>query len=326
MKAHKTQNLKLLALSLKFTLCVLSLTLISGCQNHQLYKDKRVMMGTFVEVISPGKNAPQIVFSEFLRIDNLLSKYKPESEISQLNRTGKIKASPDTFQIIKAAKEFYKTSDGAFDITVAPLLDLWGFTDKNYKVPKDAEIKETLKLVGSDKIILHEEESVIEFKLSGMKIDLGGIAKGYALDCAVKKLKGQGIKSCLINAGGQIYGLGDKFGKPWKIAIRNPRNKEIVSLLKLRNRSVSTSGDYEQYFTAANKRFSHILNPKTGYPAQSQVISATVTASDGLRADALSTAIFVLGRQRGKELARKFPGVEFSIFEAKNTQDIKSRK
>jgi thiamine biosynthesis lipoprotein len=286
---------------------------LCGCQGKQLYTDNRVMMGTIIEVTSPDKEAAGIVFGEVERIENLFSKYKPESEVSKLNNTGKLKASPETFYIIKKAKEFWRQTDGAFDITVAPLVDLWGFTDKNYNLPKDEEIKNILSCIGSDKIILQDEDNVVKFSFPGIKIDLGAIAKGYALDCAAKRLKEKGINSCLINAGGQVYCLGRKFGRPWKIAIKDPRGGKFKGYLELADKSVATSGDYEQFFLKNNKRYAHILNPKTGYPADAQVLSVTVIAADGLTADALSTAIFVLGKEKGQELAKKFPEVEVRI-------------
>jgi thiamine biosynthesis lipoprotein len=270
-------------------------------------------MGTFVEVTSPYKEALDIVFKEFQRIENLLSKYNPDSEVSRLNKFGKLRVSPETFYVIKKSQEFYQQTNGAFDITVASLVDLWGFTDKKYTLPDKEDIKKTLEFVGSDKIILHEENNLVEFKTPGMKIDLGAIAKGYALDCAIKKLKENNLKSCLINAGGQISALGDKFGKPWRIAIRDPRTNDFKGYLEVKDKSVATSGDYEQYFVKDNQRYSHIFNPKTGYPADSDVISVTVIAQDGLTADALSTAIFVLGKERGEGLVKKFPDVEIKI-------------
>ena len=293
---------------------------ICGCQNQQLYKENRAMMGTFVEVISPDKRAINTVFAEIKRIEDLLSKYKEDSEVSRLNKMAKSKVSPDTFYVIKKAKEFWQASEGAFDITVGPLMDLWGFTDKRFSAPDAEQVKQALKLVGSDEIILQESDNVVEFRNLGMKIDLGAIAKGYALDCAVNRLKENGINSCLINAGGQVYALGDKLGAPWRIAIKNPRGKDIVDYLELRDESVSTSGDYEQYFIQDNKRYSHILNPKTGYPLDSGVISATVIAPSGLTADALSTAISVLGKAKGEELAKKFPGTEVRIWEEKDVK------
>jgi len=300
----------------KILFCLLAV-ILSGCQNSKLYDDKRVMMGTLIEVISPDKNAAAIVFSEFSRLDNLLSKYKPGSEISRLNKSGDLKVSPETFYLLKKSMEFYQASDGAFDITVGPLIDLWGFSDRKYSYPPEEKIKEGLKLVGSDKILLNDKDNVVKFMLSGMKVDLGGIAKGYALDCAVKKLKDNNINSCLINAGGQISCLGDKFGRPWNIAINNPRGKKAIGYLELKDKSVATSGDNQRYFIKDKKRYSHILDPKTGYPADTGIASVTVIAKDGLTADALATAMFVLGREKGWDLADKFTGVEFKIAAAK---------
>ena len=294
---------------MKKTAAFLICLILAGCQNKPLYKDTRLALGTYIEVTSSDKRAAKIVFDEIQRIENLLSKYKPDSEISKLNRIGRLKVSPETFYVIKIAKEFCQLSNGAFDITIAPLMDLWGFTDKEFRVPEIREIKNTLKLIGSEKLVLNESESVIELNFPGMKIDLGGIAKGYAFDCAVKKLKENFITSCLIS-GGQVYALGSNSGKPWKIGIKDPRAQGPAGEIELRDQSVATSGDYQQYFTVNGKRFSHIMDPRTGYPAESGVISATVVASDGLTADALSTAVFVLGKLRGQELAKKFPGTE----------------
>jgi thiamine biosynthesis lipoprotein len=312
----KVRSLKFLVLSFSFALCALSFAFLCGCQSRNLYKDTQTMMGTFVEVISPDKRAARIVFAEIKRIEDLLSKYKPDSQISRLNESGTLYASSDTLYIIKKAKEFWEITDGAFDITIGPLMDLWGFTDKNYNVPKDEEIKNILNRVGFDKMLFDDNKNIIEFKTPGMKIDLGGIAKGYAVDKAITKFIAVGIKSCLVNAGGQVFCLGDKFGKPWRVMIKNPDN-QIASnyLLEIKNMAVATSGDYEQFFLKDNKRYSHILNPKTGYPVQNNIISVTVIAHDGVTCDALATAIFVLGKVKGEELAKKFPDVKVKIIE-----------
>jgi len=298
-----------------FYIFFFTLVSLAGCQNQHLYRDSRVMMGTFVEVISPDERAADIAFAEIQRIENILSKYKEESEVSRLNKYGEISASPELFYILKESNRFWEASGGAFDITVGPLIDIWGFTDKKFRKPQGIEIKETLKVIGANKIVLNFNNNVVKFMLPGMKIDLGGIAKGYAVDCAVKKLKEAGIKSCLVNAGGQIYCLGTKDELPWKIAVRNPRGKDLQEILELKDKAVATSGDYEQYFIKNKKRYPHILDPKTGYPANSGVVSVTVIAADGLTADALATAIFVLGKNKGLELARKFPGVKVKIIE-----------
>jgi len=272
-------------------------------------------MGTFVEVSSYDAKAAGIVFARIKRVESLLSKYDPASEISRLNREGKAKVSCETFFIINKARDFWILSKGAFDVTVGPLLDIWGFTDKKYHVPEEAEIKKALGRVGFDKVLLNPAENTVEFKVPGMKIDLGGIAKGYALDCAVEKLRQAGIRDCLINAGGQIYCLGDNSGSLWKIAVKDPRKNNFDQYLRLKDCSVATSGDYEQYFTIDNRRFSHIFDPRTGRPVMTGIRSVTVVARDGLTADALSTAVFVLGKEKGKALISTFPGAQASIID-----------
>ena len=263
-------------------------------KTKQLYHNNRLLMGTFWEVTSPNEQASGIVFLEASRIEQLLSKYIQGSEISRLNRLGKLKVSTDTFYIIKKSLEFYRLTQGAFDISVGPLVNLWGFTNQEFQVPSEDKIRTVLKMVGSDKIILHEKDNVVEFKIPGVQIDLGAIAKGYALDCVVKKLKENKIDDCLINAGGQVYALGDKLGQSWRIAIRGAVKPEIAQTLELRNKSVSTSGNYEQFFLKNGLRYCHILDPRTGYPAFTQITSVTVVADQGLVADALSTSLFVL--------------------------------
>lgn len=302
------------------TLVLLCCFVLVGCQDKKMYKDTRVLMGTFVTVTSPFAGAKEIVFAEIKRISDSLSKYKTDSEISILNRTGKLSVSPDTYYIIKKAKQFWLSSDGAFDITIGPLVDLWGFTDKKYRVPSDEEIKNTLPKVGLDKIILNDSDNLVEFKVPGMKIDLGAIAKGYAVDSAVKKLKEKGVKSCLINAGGQIHCLGDNYGRPWTVGVKNPKGKGILRYLKLKDMAVATSGDYEQCFINTKKRYAHLFNPETGYPAESGVISVTIIASEGLTCDALSTASFVLGKKGAEDLIKKFPGVSAIILEEKKAK------
>ena len=313
MKFSCKKNLFLLS-----TIYCLLPTVLCGCQNRLLYTDTRLLMGTFVKVSSPDRRAPQIVFKEIKRIEGLLSKYSQESEISRLNKLGRIEAASETFYIIRRAKEFWQESDGAFDVTIGPLMDLWGFAQKKYNLPAEGDIQAALKLIGSDKIILHPENNVIELETQGVKLDLGAIAKGYAVDAAVNKLRIAGINSCLINAGGDIYCLGDKFGRPWRVAVRNPYKRTFKRYLWLVNKAVTTSGDYEQYFIKNNRRYSHIFDPRTGIPAASGVVSVSVIADDCLTADALATAIFVLGKERSKALLSRFPEVRAEIYEEKD--------
>jgi FAD:protein FMN transferase len=295
---------------------VLWLLVLVGCQSPpQMFSDTRVMMGTYVEVISDDKRAAPIVFAEIERVEDLLSKYRPNSDVSRLNRLGKVTVGSDLYFLLTKAKEYWFATDGAFDITVGPLMDLWGFTEKQYRQPSDEEIQKTLRFIGANKIIFHPQNNVVEFNIPGMKIDLGAIGKGYAVDCAVKALRVAGVKNCLINAGGQVYCLGTRAGKPWRVAIRDPRNDRLRGSVTCTDRSISTSGDYEQYFMVGKTRFSHIMDPRTGYPSRSKVISATVTASDGLTADFLSTSLVVLGKEKGQELLKLFPGAQVKLIE-----------
>lgn len=291
-------------------LCLLS-SVLFGCQSQPLYKNSRMMMGTVVEVISPDRRAANIAFREIKRIENLLNYYRDDSEVSRLNKQGRLEVSPETLFVIKKAGEFWQMTQGAFDVTVAALLELWGFSGGNYRVPDDIKIKETLELIGFDKVRI--SGNIIEFKTEGMKIDLGAIAKGYAVDCAARKLKLAGIKSALINAGGDIYCLGDKGGLPWRVAIKAGQEAGFVGYLELKDKAVATSGNYEQYFSVGDTRYCHILDPRTGKPADTDIASVTVIADDCLTADALSTSIFVLGKEKGRELAERF-NVEVKMY------------
>lgn len=283
----------------------------------QWRKETRFLMGTIVEVASDDERAADIAFAEMSRVEALVSKYKEYSEVATLNSAGKIEASADTMYLIRRSKEFWQDTGGAFDITVAPLLDIWGFTTRDFRMPEEKEIKDALKRVGCDKILIDERKNIVRFKVRGMEIDLGGIAKGYAVDCAIKRLKDAGIKNALVNAGGDMYCLGNKNGKPWKVAIQDPRGKGYVEYLELQDKAVATSGDYEQYFEIEGKRFSHIFDPRTGYPADTAIVSVTVIADDCLTADAWATSMFVLGKEKGEELARRYPDIAIKIIKVK---------
>ncbi|MFC1804783.1 FAD:protein FMN transferase [Candidatus Omnitrophota bacterium] len=270
-------------------------------------------MGTFVTVQSPDKEAIPIAFDEIERVEELLSKFKEESEVSRLNQTGQLQVSDDTFYLLKKAREFWQKSNGAFDISIGPLLDLWGFTNGEYRVPSQDEIMKILASVGTDKISLNDKDNLVKFDAEGMKIDLGAIAKGYAVDSAIKKIKAAGINSCLIDAGGDIYALGVRLNEAWSIGIQDPRQGAVKENIKISNRGIATSGDYERYFKRGNRRYTHILDPKTGYPVQGRIASVTVVAGDCLTADAIATAIFVLGKEKGEAFAQRFADTQVTI-------------
>jgi thiamine biosynthesis lipoprotein len=282
----------------------------------------RSMMDTFVTVtVYAGDEvkANEAINASFDRMEEIVkvaSIFDEESQAFQLNRDGYLEApSEDLRQLILRSIEYSELTDGAFDITVQPLLELWeaGLWQEPQEVQQQ-RIDETLELVGWDKIVVEEDR--ISFTEEGMKITLGGIAKGYAVTEALKTIKSLGIKSALVNAGGDMAALGSKpGGEPWFIALVNPDdptqslvNFEIVS------KAITTSGNYARFFDP-EKEAHHILNPKTGYSAQ-DCISATVIADSATQADALSTAIFVMGPEAGVELVESLSNVECLIIGA----------
>lgn len=277
-----------------------------------------MLMGTFVDITCVSDSPQQChaginnAFQEIQRLEGILSRFKPESDVARLNKaSGKtLSVREETFEVIKRARMFYQESGGAFDITVSPLLETWGFYKRdNRALALPAEkISAVLPLIGSDKIIIEEEGKRVGFQISGMAIDLGGIAKGYAVDKARKVLSKGRVSTALINAGGDIYCLGrGRDNQGWKIGIQHPlKPNEIIATLTLQDKAVVTSGQYENFVVIQDERFSHIINPKTGYPVENDILSVTIVAEECLTADALATTVFVLGTREGVEFLRKF--------------------
>lgn len=290
-------------------------SVLCGCGNP-LYHETEIAMGTFVEVVSADPRAAAITFREFRRLDKIFSLYDETSELSRLNKTGELHVSDDLFEVVKKAKEAYVKTDGAFDATVGPLALLWKKAIRDGRLPDDSEVRRALSRVGMDKVALDEVSRTISLA-SGVMLDLGGIAKGYAVDKAVAKLREAGINSALVNAGGNMFCLGKNQGRPWRVGIRDPRIAHYLKgKIALEDRGVSTSGDYEQFFIRDKKRYSHIIDIKTGYPADSGIVSATVTAPDAMTADILSTTLVVTGKERGFSVLKRFPGASARLIDA----------
>lgn len=241
--------------------------------------------------------------NRILELDELLSTGKETSEVSRLNMSGKAILSETGRELMERSLELNKETDGLFDISIYPLMELWGFPGKNYKVPSDKEIKENLKNVGSDKIIFDEGTGEISFKNKGMKIDFGGIGKGYITDELVKILTEEKVESAIINLGGNVFGFNSKpDGSLWNVAIRDPNEPEnYMAAVKLENCAVITSGGYERYFEENGKIYHHILNPVTGKPSDSNLKSVSIISQDGTLADALSTSLFIMGEKKAIE-------------------------
>ncbi len=313
----------------KLIWAILFLILISGCAPLTETKESQILMGTTAEIIVIDEDTPKAnesiaaAFEEIKRIEDIMTIYNNESQVGVLNKEGILEnVEPELAYLINMSGYYSGLSDGAFDITVQPILDLYTESFNELKrAPTDEEIKETSTLIGYKGIIING--STIKLNKKGMKITLGGIAKGYAIDRAIEVLEKKGIKHALVNLGGNMRAIGSKIDEPWKIALENPRNKgDYITIIDLSDKSVSTSGDYERYFNE-NKSFHHIINPKTGYSA-TDLISVTIITDKALDADALSTTVFVLGPEKGLELIESLDGVE-GLLITKDRKIIKSK-
>lgn len=254
-------------------------------------------MDTEMMIEAFGENAEEAVRmagEEVLRIDQLLSVGIETSDIARLNREGSLEVSPLTGELLERGIEIGKATDGAFDMTVFPLMEAWGFTGRNYRVPEPSEIEKLLAFVGTDRVTVDGFSVTLE---EGTRLDLGGIAKGYTSGRLMDIFRSCGVDAALVSLGGNVQTLGRKTnGTDWNVAIQNPeKNQGYLGVLACRDVAVVTSGGYERNFEEAGVTYHHILDPKTGYPANAGLKSVTVVSRDGTLADALSTALYVLG-------------------------------
>lgn len=278
-----------------------------------LYKKKFVILGTYLEITSPDKEAAVIVYREVKRLDKVFSSYDLESELALLTNTYNkpFKCSDELIEILKLSKEVYNSTDGAFDVSCGVLFKFWKtlITKGEVKeLPAKEKIMELKDKCGMENIVINEIDKTVIIKKKGLKIDLGGIAKGYAVDKACQKLKEKGIVNALINAGGDIYALGTNQGNPWKIGIQDPGLLGgIIETQILIDEGMATSGDYEQFFEFGGKRYSHLIDPRTGYPVENKIVSVSVITKNCTTADSLATAFSVMGVEETKRFLDKNP-------------------
>lgn len=263
-------------------------------------------MDTYMSITAYGEKCEEAVDAaetEIKRLDELLSTGSDDSEVTKINRESGGNLSKDTSYLIKRALDIHKDTDGVFDITIYPVMKAWGFAGDTFAVPDEKTLKETLSLVDASKLSYDEKASKLSFGQEGMEIDLGGIAKGYTSDRVIDILKSYGIKHAMINLGGNVDLLGKKLdGSEWKIAVQNPENEdEYIGILSVSDKAVITSGGYERYFEEDGVRYHHIIDPSTGYPANYGLTSVTIVSPDGTLADALSTSLFVMGKDKAIE-------------------------
>jgi len=271
----------------------------------------RVYVQLWADDPEKGNAAITAVMDEMRRLDNLMSHYKPDSQLSQINQgaaAGPVQVDPELFDLIKLSTHFSEITEGAFDITYASVGYLY-----NYPLhvrPTEEQIRTALPAVNWRNLEFDATHHTIRFGRPGMRIDLGGIAKGYAVDRGVAILKARGIQHALVTAGGDSRLLGDHRGRPWLVSIAHPDDphnpEKVVTRIPLSDAAVSTSGDYERYFDEDGVRYHHIIDPHTGHPAN-KVRSATVIGPTATQTDGLSKTAFVLGPEKALEIINRMP-------------------
>ena len=322
-----TSDRKRLALEVAALLVVVSLIVVFATRDRgrsDRHVDFRFMMGTIVSVtvLTPdqdaGPAAIEAAFREVARVESLTTRYSTDSEIARLNtRAGGYageRVSPEVVSVVARSLALADASSGAFDITVAPLVDLWSFPEGDYALPEPSDIAAALERVGWSAVSVDTAAGTLTVR-PGTELDLAGVAKGYAVDRGVAALEMLGIGTGVVDAGGDVGFVGtppDAAG--WRVGIKHPRGEGLVGVLLLDGGSVATSGDYQHYFTLDGVRYHHLLDPSTGYPAHG-AMSVTVAAERCIDADALATAVFVLGPERGMALVESLPGAEALIIE-----------
>ena len=281
-------------------------------------------MGTAINVelwhedAEQGRVLTQSVMNEMRRIDDLMSTYKPESELSAVNTNaanGPVHISTELFALIEHALDFSDVTSGAFDITYASAGQHYDY--RSSKKPDKQQLQAALPAINYHHVKLDTQQTTVEFLYPGVRIDLGGIAKGYAVDRSIGILQGAGVRNALVSAGGDTRVIGKRWDRPWNVGIRNPRDKDsIVSMIPLENSAISTSGDYERYFEDDGVRYHHILNPGTGESTH-EIHSSSIIGNVATDTDALSTSVFVLGVEKGLQLINSIPDTEAVIIDNK---------
>lgn len=286
----------------------------------EVVRRARPQMGTIfqVSVAARGRARADLervvdaALDEVDRLEALFSEWRPGTEISEVNRLAgraAVRVSPETFAIVEAAHRASVVSGGAFDVTFNALWGLWDFKSPAPKLPDPAEVARRVARIDYRKLTLDRAARSLYLARPGMKIGLGGIGQGYAADRVCEMLDAAGLPDHLIDGGGDVKACGSRGGAPWSVAIKHPRREALLCMVGVGPAAIVTSGDYERFFEIGGRRYHHIMDPRTGYPARG-VVSATVIARTATEADALATAALVLGPERGLRMLEDLPGVE----------------
>ena len=283
-------------------------------------------MGTLVtqNVYAPELQAKKAVTEALKLIDRLegmMSFFDSDSQVSQINQqAGKtwVTVDPELLMVLKESKRYCPLTGGLFTVTIAPLISLWQQYGKIPEIPPPSLIEKVLPSISSENILINEEERKVKLLGEGQKIDLGGIAKGYAANQVIQLYRKKGIPSAMVNLGGHVALLGNRYdGRPWQVGIQNPDGDrgQCLAVVAASDTSVVTSGNYERFFLPNNPRFHHILHPFTGYPAESGLRSVTVLHPDSLLADVVTTAFFIAGLEKGMSILHHFKVLDFIIID-----------
>lgn len=305
-----------------YILLIGALIIVFGCiiqaivkPKYQVCEKQLFAMDTYMTFEARGENAEEAVdaaIEEVKRLDALLSTGSASSEVYGINAVGEGAVSEDTAYLLDRAKEIYESTDGLFDITIYPIMELWGFTSKEYHVPTESELQAVLELVDASKIEFDGQNLTLS---NGQKIDFGGIAKGYTSARVMDIFKEYGIENGMVSLGGNIQTIGvNEEGNPWNIGIRDPEGaqNDAIASVRVSGKAVVTSGGYERYFEEDGNTYIHILNPRTGYPADEDLVSVTIVSEDGTLADAMSTSIYLMGLEKASDYWREH-GEEFDM-------------
>ncbi len=292
---------------------IICVFVLGGCGGNSAAEQAKTVyaMDTVMTLKAYDGNAEKALEEaeqEIMRLDNMLRRGSSGSEIYELNSSGEAEVSEETAELIEEALRVCLGTGGAFDISVAPIMDLWGFYTKDFRVPAPEEIDEALQAVSFENISVSGNRVVLR---GGAQIDLGGIAKGYASDRVAEIFKDNGVTSGIVSLGGNVQAIGQKKdGSKWRVALQSPDSAAVVGEIAAADKAVVTSGSYQRYFESGGVRYHHIIDPKTGYPAGSGVKSVTIVCDRGTVADGLSTALFVMGLDKGAEYWKTHEGFE----------------
>jgi len=279
-------------------------------------------MATWISITVPEPETPHVLraiddaFAEVARLEAVLSEWKPRTDIARVNAQAggeAVKVGPEVFEVLRAAHQVSVNSGGAFDVTIGALWGAWDFRWQNPRVPGARELADLVARIDYRRLELRPDAQTVRLPRDGMKLALGGIAKGYVIDRASAVLHRHGYRSHLVEAGGDVYAAGRNGARRWRVGIRDPRGENLYGTIDIEDEAIATSGHYERFFVKEGTRYHHLLDPKTGRPARG-LASATVRASSCMLADAYSTAVFVAGARRGLAMVQAQKGLSAIVF------------